>query len=302
MLLSLLFSHACLLIKPHKQNNHPTSDISLSQVFFLNIQVHKTMPLKQTLDDEFLSLLSTQREILKRLKREKSCVVNEGDGLIPIKQTGESKKAFTSSSPKHGLFTDVSDPLYLMNEPIIEGRLSQDGSLHKAKSRRIPSFDILSTYTTQPSNNFINVMRKNKRKKTTSENMFQMDSSTSGRTSDRHRSLYGMLANTLAFDVDSSTSRNPTSIDLRNIDQSGNSVLVKVPKEGCKRKRCFDRNVDLATLRGEFVNFVVAMEKSMKSQQDIHDWDRKMGLKRSHSKTMRLSMRSRDKLRKAINA
>jgi hypothetical protein len=49
-----------------------------------------------------------------------------------------------------------------------------------------------------------------------------------------------------------------------------------------------------------------AMEKSQKSQQDIHDWDRKMGLKRSHSKTMRLTTRSRKKLRamlkKQINA
>lgn len=49
-----------------------------------------------------------------------------------------------------------------------------------------------------------------------------------------------------------------------------------------------------------------AMEKSQKSQQDIHDWDREMGLKRSHSKTMRLSTRSRKRLRamlkKQVNA
>jgi hypothetical protein len=43
--------------------------------------------------------------------------------------------------------------------------------------------------------------------------------------------------------------------------------------------------------------FAEAMAKSQKSQQNIHDWDRKMGLKRSHSKTMRLSMRSRKKLK-----
>jgi hypothetical protein len=43
--------------------------------------------------------------------------------------------------------------------------------------------------------------------------------------------------------------------------------------------------------------FRVSMERSQKSQQDIHDWDRKMGLKRSHSKTMRLTTRSRKKLR-----
>lgn len=40
-----------------------------------------------------------------------------------------------------------------------------------------------------------------------------------------------------------------------------------------------------------------AMGQSQGSQQQIHDWDRKMGLKRSHSKTMRLSSRSRKQLR-----
>lgn len=44
-------------------------------------------------------------------------------------------------------------------------------------------------------------------------------------------------------------------------------------------------------------SFSKAMELSQKTQQDIHDWDRKMGLKRSHSKTMRQSSRSRKKLR-----
>mmetsp|Transcript_40449 Transcript_40449/g.74904 ORF Transcript_40449/g.74904 Transcript_40449/m.74904 type:complete len:782 (-) Transcript_40449:164-2509(-) len=39
------------------------------------------------------------------------------------------------------------------------------------------------------------------------------------------------------------------------------------------------------------------MEQSQDSQQAIHDWDRAMGLRRSHSKTMRHSSRSRKKLR-----
>jgi len=46
--------------------------------------------------------------------------------------------------------------------------------------------------------------------------------------------------------------------------------------------------------------FTESMTQSLKSQQAIHDWDRKMGLKRSHSKTMRLSMRSRKKLKAMI--
>lgn len=46
--------------------------------------------------------------------------------------------------------------------------------------------------------------------------------------------------------------------------------------------------------------FTSAMAKSTMTQQAIHDWDKKMGLKRSHSKTMRQSMRSRKKLKTMI--
>lgn len=50
-------------------------------------------------------------------------------------------------------------------------------------------------------------------------------------------------------------------------------------------------------LKGAIEKFTSSMSKSIASQQAIHDWDRKMGLKRSHSKTMRLSMRSRKRLK-----
>ena len=53
-------------------------------------------------------------------------------------------------------------------------------------------------------------------------------------------------------------------------------------------------------LREQLVRFEKAMEQAQLSQQMIHDWDRKMGLKRSHSKTMRLSTRSRKKLRQLM--
>lgn len=49
-------------------------------------------------------------------------------------------------------------------------------------------------------------------------------------------------------------------------------------------------------VKEQLESFQSAMGHSLKSQQQIHDWDRKMGLKRSHSKTMRLSMRSRKRL------
>lgn len=44
------------------------------------------------------------------------------------------------------------------------------------------------------------------------------------------------------------------------------------------------------------INFASAMETSQFSQQSIHDWDRKFGLRRAHSKTMRESARSRRKV------
>jgi hypothetical protein len=61
-----------------------------------------------------------------------------------------------------------------------------------------------------------------------------------------------------------------------------------------------DSKVDPAEAKCVMETFTTAMERSQQSQQDIHDWDRKMGLKRSHSKTMRLSTRSRKKLRSVL--
>ena len=42
-----------------------------------------------------------------------------------------------------------------------------------------------------------------------------------------------------------------------------------------------------ATIMEDIPQFASSMEASQASQQSIHDWDRKMGLRRAHSKTMR---------------
>jgi len=46
----------------------------------------------------------------------------------------------------------------------------------------------------------------------------------------------------------------------------------------------------------QIVRFASSIEASQLSQQSIHDWDRKMGLRRAHSKTMRETVRSRMKI------
>jgi hypothetical protein len=59
-------------------------------------------------------------------------------------------------------------------------------------------------------------------------------------------------------------------------------------------------NLTTIDLKETVEAFNESMTRSQRSQQAIHDWDKKMGLKRSHSKTMRLSMRSRKKLKLMI--
>jgi hypothetical protein len=258
------------------------------------------MSLTQNNDNDFLSLLYAQREILKRLNRDKNSIASDSDRIESAGQMGESATNSTPTSVKHGRHGEVSDPLYLMNEPIIERRLSQDELVQRAKTRRVSGgFDIRSTRTAPFSGAFIEDKRQSKRTKS-KPNFFQ-NASISDRSSKRQKTLYGMLANALVFDVESTAARAPSNIDRSRKMELAKRGFVKAPTEGCERVEQLNSNIDLATLRGEIENFVTAMEKSIKSQQDIHNWDRMMGLKRSHSKTMRLSMRSRNKLRKVIN-
>ncbi len=248
------------------------------------------MSLKQTYDDDFLSLLSAQREILKRLKREKS-VAPKVDALVSAPKMRETRTISTTTSARHGLFaTTDSDPFCLMNEPIIE----------RHPAARDESTYLLQTCPSASATDYMNSNGTNRIKKITPMNLFQMDKIPPGRSAARRNSLSGMIADALAFgDIDSTATRMPKEADAYNPKTTFGKMVAS--KEGFMSKKVFDsNNIDSAALRREFVNFIVAMEKSMKSQQDIHDWDRKMGLKRSHSKTMRLSMRSRNRLRKVV--
>jgi len=49
-------------------------------------------------------------------------------------------------------------------------------------------------------------------------------------------------------------------------------------------------------------SFLEAMKKTQDSQQQIYNWDRKMGLKKSHSKTMRNSRKSRAKIKEFLES
>jgi hypothetical protein len=127
----------------------------------------------------------------------------------------------------------------------------------------------------------------------------------------RRRSSLLLLLGAMLFDEPQQSRRfslisslyKPMDNDDDRLDQ----VLLSFENtEPAYKKPKMNHSVDPNTLKSTMQGFATAMEKSTKSQQEIHDWDRKMGLKRSHSKTMRMSMRSRKKLRtlvkKEINA
>ena len=109
------------------------------------------------------------------------------------------------------------------------------------------------------------------------------------------------LADSMSFMLDDSYiglerygTSNPRPLPSRSGDGQPKQSDEKTDSPPTVR---FDPTIDVPTLTKRLEDFASAMDSTSKSQQDIHDWDRKMGLKRSHSKTMRLSMRSRKKLR-----
>ncbi|VEU34874.1 unnamed protein product [Pseudo-nitzschia multistriata] len=118
----------------------------------------------------------------------------------------------------------------------------------------------------------------------------------------RQNSLDRLLSHSLVLDANSFRSNKP--IPPQSSNNRGNKftkrelfAIAKTPQQDYIREERLNPSCNILALRNEFEKFALAMEKSAKSQQDIHKWDRMMGLKRSHSKTMRLSMRSRSKLK-----
>jgi hypothetical protein len=244
------------------------------------------MPPLETMnnDEAFLSLLSSQRELLNQLNME-SAIRREQQarGHLPPR--------------KRGSILGV-DPLSLMNRPIIERRASLDLLF----SRRLSLGMGIDNFMTPPMND----------EHSLKDVKGDMDlGSYHSKKMKRRRSSLLLLLGAMLFDEPQQSRRfslisslyKPMDNDDDRLDQ----VLLSFENtELAYKKPKMNHNVDPNTLKSTMQGFATAMEKSTKSQQEIHDWDRKMGLKRSHSKTMRMSMRSRKKLRtlvkKEINA
>eukprot|EP00536_Pseudo-nitzschia_multiseries_P001758 jgi/Psemu1/4000/gm1.4000_g len=195
-----------------------------------------------------------------------------------------------------------------MNEPIFEHRprhFHNDELLHGTNRQRIsvgfenacyfPSID-----AGIPSKQPIDDETRNGRIKAAyrEDDPFGTDSSIYQANVERLNTRSTSHTDALVFDGNSAAATKPTFSTMFNAEGLVQGPFAKASKKGCNQVEQSTPGFDLSKCRNGYKNFALAMEKSTQSQQSIHKWDRMMGLKRSHSKTMRLSMRSRSKLKK----
>jgi hypothetical protein len=116
-------------------------------------------------------------------------------------------------------------------------------------------------------------------------------------TSARRASMASIATFASAASIQKPTKKESDNASVMSeIDDDGNGMAsTAVGPMACNRP-----NLVASELKEIMEAFAEAMTQSQKSQQAIHDWDKQMGLKRSHSKTMRLSMRSRKKLKSMV--
>jgi hypothetical protein len=233
------------------------------------------MPPLETMnkDEAFLNLLSSQRELLTQLNMETA--MRRGQQV----QAGHHLPA-----KKRGSMLGL-DPAFLMNQPLIVRRASMDLLFSSRLSMDMTGND--------------NYMLPNMDADDTSN--LKIDLDMEGRMMKRRRSSLGLMSSVF-FDETSKQSRRISLVSLSrpvegSDDKFEHEVLSFEHFEPAMKRAKFNPSYNPENAKSVLEAFATSMEKSTKSQQDIHEWDKKMGLKRSHSKTMRLSMRSRKKLR-----
>jgi hypothetical protein len=304
--------HFCMTllskIKLWQASFHKMSSISAPSTFSHTNTSTATMPALETMqhDEAFLTLLSSQRELLNQLNMESA---------LRREQTAQTRRP---AKPKRGS-TLGFDPYSLMNRPLIEKRGSILGSdptllLNQPIQERRGSLDmILSNRLSLGMGNdgymFPSMF-------TETDVSFQDCASTKERKAEvdfgdamfrkmkRRRSSMGLSW----FLDDSKQVRRLSTASMMSLPKPiytdepkcGAQDALSLEQEPSSERFNLDPNLDLATLKDAMQTCADAMAKSAQSQLDIHDWDRKMGLKKSHSKTMRLSSRSRKKLRAAF--
>lgn len=271
-------------------------------------------------DEAFLSLLSSQRELLNQL--------NMGNMMRRAEQAPIEEQPRTEGGG--GGYLLAPESRGLTNMSIAERRSSMDMLFSMSKRFSMGYDQNQGTYPPYTGDiyqgeadgqNFDDLATAPKYKMREKNDAHQDEPHT--RKKKRRLSSLGFISSSFFEDHLKEARRyssdflSPPSVDdVPNDNQDDDSVHLENNEDDDEREqdavslepfgmaehsKCSPDEVKI-TMQG----FASAMEVSQKSQQAIHDWDKKMGLKRSHSKTMRLSARSRKNLRasfkKEINA
>ena len=268
-------------------------------------------------DEAFSSLLSSQRELLQHLHKENGTVsprraARKMSGIIASMDHRRASMELLSAS-RHSLSgLDFKLPAFSLDTERIDlgfddFELKLEVSNH-AKRRQ---------FLLDCSDHFVNKRRRLSTFGLSSKSFFEDNLKISSHHILRRGSMISAIVEDVEDDDDDdddkSMADDSDEVELPRSSNIARRVVDQVPvdeedtqsnivsidghdeqsvdsEEAAKRR-------DPAYVKSIMEAFNKAMEKSQKTQQDIHDWDRKMGLKRSHSKTMRLSSRSRKKLR-----
>jgi hypothetical protein len=237
-----------------------------------------------------MTLLSSQRELLTQLKRENA-------------MRGSTGLRNTSSGSRYICAEDSS----LSNKAVSERRSSMDMLLSKRFSLGmgndnyvLPAF----SWDIPCDGGYKDVVSVAKKR-----NCKGYDKHNEGvRRKKRRLSSLGFLSSTFFEDNLANSSRRNSLVTIlkpamRELETGATDISFDVEDNENDENVSFEPleleqpKVDPVKCKVALETFRAAMEQSQKSQLSIHDWDRKMGLKRSHSKTMRLSSRSRKKLK-----
>jgi len=234
-------------------------------------------------DASFLSLLAKQREILNKLHKEERSSSNGRDDPVSERPT---ETAFRPSN--HNTFDQVEDPLFLMNQPLAGkclNHLHDEESLHRKKNRQRISARFENDYHFPSIHAAISLEEPIK------------DEAINSRKDEFCRGSR-LPEDTLFLQENLGRTTQPSFSAIPSTNRVTQGTFAKSTARKYNR---ITFGFDRSKFKYECKNFALAMEKSAKSQQDIHKWDRMMGLKRSHSKTMRLSRKSRSELKKIFS-
>lgn len=261
---------------------HQDSNIQSEGMAPLGVMDRKTT-MNMNNDDAFLSLLSSQRELLNRLNMEGSKKNDQKDNTIVAQ----------GNKRKRGSIIGTSDPLSLMNTPISAHGSSFDMLLSRRLSLTFggdffgfPQGDSMYSFVDEEKAKDFDMgpdMRSMKSRRSSLDFYSSMAYEDPHILTNRRFSMLSTLSGYTGLsdgmDQELQSERTPTA-PISSL--TGVQLDPRIPPE---------------KVRENLGAFAISMDRSTKSQQDIHAWDRKMGLKRSHSKTMRMTMRSRKKLR-----